>query len=131
MVYSSRFIDFENMKFSNAKNVEEIKERVKKNPKFVSAYCDENEVFLVTGKDHVYHLNFDKMTVAATNISPDDAELFPYHNRVKIFSDFLVYDNAVMVTHSNMISVCDLNAKIIKNQKSWRHLNQIDQSKLN
>jgi hypothetical protein len=40
-----------------------------------------------------------------------------------LFSDFLVYDNVVIVTHSNVISICDLNAKICNRKKSqWRHL---------
>ena len=61
------------------------------------------------------------MTVSKTKIKAEQAKLFPYHNKLQIFSDFLVYDNIVLVSHFNMLSICDLNAKISK-QKSWRHL---------
>lgn len=42
---------------------------------------------------------------------------------MQLFSDFLVHDNIVIVSHFNMLSICDLNAKACK-QKSWRHLAQ-------
>ena len=63
------------------------------------------------------------MVVSKTHIKKEQAELFPYHNRLNLFSDFLVYDNIVMVSHYNMISICDLNAKVCK-ENSWRHLAQ-------
>ena len=61
------------------------------------------------------------MTVSKTKIKAEQAKLFPYHNKLQIFSDFLVYDNIVLVSHFNMLSICDLNARISK-LKSWRHL---------
>ena len=61
------------------------------------------------------------MTVSKTKIKAEQAKLFPYHNKISLFSDFLVYDNIVLVSHFNMLSVCDLNARISK-LKSWRHI---------
>ena len=61
------------------------------------------------------------MTISMTKIKPEQAKLFTLNNRMQLFSDFIVYDNLVFVSHLNMISICDMNAKICR-EKQWRHL---------
>lgn len=123
-MYSSRNIDFNKMKWDPTNSQEILHSRRIYSPIIEDVVFDENDLLLITNEGITYIFNLVRMTVSKTQIKKEQAKLFPYHNRLHLFSDFLVYDNIVMVSHYNMISICDLNAKICKEKKSWRHLAQ-------
>ena len=65
--------------------------------------------------------SIDRMSVSKTKIKPEQAKLYQFNDRLNIFTDYTVYDNIVMVSHSNLLSIYDLNSKVCK-EKSWRHI---------
>jgi len=121
VVYSSRNIDFNKMRWDPATSPQILKERRLASPTISDVAIDEHDLLLISNTGVVYLFNLDHMTVSKSTIKTEQAILFPYHNRLHIFSDFMVYDNFVIVSHNNMLSICDLNAKVCK-EKSWRHL---------
>ena len=123
MVYSSRSIDFKKMKWEPIMSSEVHKERRNHSPIISDVIIDEHDLLLITSSGLVYLFNLERMTISKTTIKTEQAQMFAYHNRLQLFSEFLVYDNIVIVSHYNMLSICDLNAKVCK-EKSWRHLPQ-------
>ena len=75
---------------------------------------EEHDLLLITKEETVYLFNLERMTISLTKIKPEQAKLFTLNNRMQLFSDFIVYDNFVFVSHLNMISICDMNAKICR-----------------
>jgi len=102
-------------------SAEGLSKRLRNSPTIVDVILDEHDLLLIARDQQVYLFSLDKMTVSKTNIKAEQARLLTYSNRLRLFSDFLVYDNSIIVSHQNMISICDLNARICK-RKSWRHL---------
>ena len=121
VVYSSRNIDFKKMKWEPATSSVIMKQRRETSPKIVDVVFDEHDLLLITSQGSVYLFSLERMAVSLTSIKTEQAKLLNFNNKTPIYTDFLVYDNIVIVSHFNMISIHDLNAKVCK-EKSWRHL---------
>lgn len=121
VVYSSRNIDFKNMRWDPATSNQKMSARNHSSPLINDVIFDEHYLLLLTNEGPIYLFSLDKMTITKTHIKVEQAQLYPYQNRLNLFSEFLVYDNIVMVSHYNMVSICDLNARVCR-EKSWRHV---------
>ena len=102
------------MRWDPATTSQILKQRRNTAPIISDVAIDDHDLLLITNTGLVYLFNVDHMTVSKTTIKSEQAKLSPYHNRLHIFSDFLVYDNIVIVSHFNVLSVCDLNAKVCR-----------------
>ena len=120
VVYSSRNIDFKRLKWDPATTSEIMQQRVKDSPSIVDVVFEDHDLLLMTSSGVVYLFSLDRMTVEMTKIKTEQAALFPFNNRLQLFSDFLIYDHTVIVSHYNVLSICDLNARVC-HIKSWRH----------
>ena len=109
------------MKWEPATSPHILKERRQTAPEIVDVIFDEHDLLLITKQGAVYLFSLERMSISLTNIKTDQAKLFTYNNRIQLFSDFLVYDNFVIVSHLNLLSIHDLNAKVCK-KRSWRHI---------
>lgn len=122
VVYSTCNIDFVKLKWDPATSTDVLHERSRHSPVVNDVVVDERDLLLITNQG-VYLFSLDRMVVSKTNIETEQAQLFTYANRLQVFSDFLTFDNVVAVCHHNIVSFCDLNAKVCR-RKSWRHLCQ-------
>ena len=93
----------------------------KKTPVIKDAVCEDNDLLLITDKDEVYLFNLDKYMLSKTKIKVEQALLSPHQDRVRLFPQFLIYDNILIVAHAHILSVYDMNTKVSK-EKSFRHL---------
>ena len=119
IVFSTKNLDFDQMEYV-VDNLH-ISSTSRKKVTIKDAVAEEHDLLLITDRDEVYIFNMERLTLSKTKIKAEQALLNPYLDRVQVFTQFLVYDNILMVGHAHILSIFNMNAKTCK-EKSWRHL---------
>ena len=71
VVYSSRNIDFETMRWEPVTSPSVLKRRKETAPKLLDVIFDEHDLLLVANNGSVFMFSLDRMTVSRTKIKPE------------------------------------------------------------
>lgn len=77
-------------------------------------------IYLIDELNKVHCFNIEINSLVRTDLTPLEAVTLPYHEKMNLFSNFLIYDYKLLYTHGPILTAIDLNATIYK-RNSQRH----------